>query len=536
MRIRIRDDGMIRRRRYYYENVFGVDQYSMKTLRALHTKYTRDYLTLFKSLSSMYGASPQKREIDDAVTLVQKVRGAIESILQSNTIDRADAKILYELTGQIEEKKQGMLEQAAQVKALRERLDKIQRETGISTKDLNVTRQIVRRGVKQAAGTQREGVMDFLARTAPGTLELGRRLTRGVTTAVAGPFAPALGVGYDIARGAAGAVGGLRKKLMEREERKLASRLRSYRPEGLEDVSRVRGVGTPLAGISGILERGKTGRVAGVGSGTGAGAGVTSKTLANFWNRGAYKAKYTRELLGVLKDIRKGKKGKGDLKDSLLGAVDNFAILGASMLPLLGKAGKFAALAVAIGWTGHQLNELRKASGAYLKAKKSEKEASEAFTSSVRQWNDLIVKEGIVEVAERLGKTVDQVAKEQAERERKARRAELAARPFHQKALSKINVELLGARDPYMERPEGVREAEIIRAGGGTTGAARAIEEQTKKLAELTEAIKKAAERMDTGAGTGAAEVPAGIGIPNVHDSGDALLNEQANGGLGLED
>jgi len=525
---------MTRRRRFYYENVFGVDQYSMKTLRALHTKYTRDYLTLFKSLSSMYGPSPQKREIDDAVSLVQKVRGTIESILQSNSIDRADAKVLYELTGQIEEKKQGMLEQAAQVKALRERLDKIQRETGVSAKDLNVTRQIVRRGVKQAAGTQREGVMDFWSRTAPGTLELGRKLARGATAALAGPFAPILGVGYDIAKGAAGMAGGLRKKLMERQERKLASRLRSYTPEGLEDVSRARGAGTPLAGISDILERGETGRVAGVELGTG--AGPASKTLADFWNRGAYRAKYTRELLGVLKDIRgKGKKGKGDLKNSLLDAVDDFAILGASMLPLLGKAGKFAALAVAIGWTGHQLNELRKASGDYLKAKKDEQSASAAFTASVRQWNDLIVKGGIVEVAERLGKTVDELAKEQADRERKARRAELAARPFHQKALSTINVELLGGRDPYAERPEGVREAEIIRAGGGTTGAARAIEEQTKKLAELTEAIRKAAERMD-GGGAGAAEVSAGIGVPNVHDSGDALLNEQANGGLGLED
>lgn len=523
---------MARQQRFYYDNMFGVDQYSMKTLRAIHTKYTRDYLGFFKSLSSMYGPSPQKREIDDAVTLIQKVRGTIESILQSNTIDRADAKNLYELTGQIEEKKQGMMEQASQVKALRDRLDKIQQESGISAKDLNVTRQTVRRGVKQAADSQREGVMDFLSGAAPGTLDLGRKLARGAATALAGPFAPILGAGYEVAKGAAGVVGGLRKKMRERQERKLSSKLRAYTPGDMEGISRARGAGTPLAGISGIGQQVK--KSLGVEPGTGKGRGMDS--LMGFWNRGAYKAKYTKELLKILKDgLGKKKKGTGGLKNSILDAVDDFAILGASMLPFLGKAGKFAALAVAIGWTSYQLNQLRKASTGYLKAKKSETDASEAFTSSVRQWNKLIVEEGIVEVAERLGKTVDQIAADQADRERRARRAELAARPFHQKMASKLNVELLGARDPYADRAEGARESEIIRSGGGTTGAARAIEEQTKKLAEMTEAIKKAAERLDGGLFSGV-PTPAGLTAPNVHDSGDALLNEQANGGLGLED
>lgn len=524
---------MARQRRFYYENVFGVDQFSMKTLRALHSKYTRDYLTFFKSLSRMYGPSPQKREIDDAVTLIQKVRGTIESILHSSTIDRADAKVLYELTGQIEEKKQGMLEQAAETKALRDRLEKIQREVGLSAKDLNVTRQIVRKGVKQAAGQQREGVLDFLSRTAPGSLELGRKLTRGSAAVLAGPFAPILSAGYDIAKGAAGVVGGVRKKMLERQERKLGGRLRSYSPsEGMEDVSRARGVGAPLAGISGLEERAGV-RDTGIAPGTGGGRGCDS--LSDFWNKGAYKAKYTKELMKVLKDSI-GKKSKGSMKNSLLDAVDDFAILGASMLPLLGKAGKFALLAGAVLWTSKQMVGLSNASHDYMKAKRSEQEASEAFTSSVRQWNDLIVKEGIVKVAERLGKTVDQLAKDQVTRERAARKAALAARPLHEKVMTRLNVELLGGRDPSVSLPEDARARQIIRAGGGdATENERVLRESSEKMTAALDKMTKAMEKWEAREREAAQKYP-GVFAPNTHDSGDALLNEQANGGLGIED
>lgn len=523
---------MALKRRYYYENVFGVDQYSMKVLRALHTKYTRDYLSFFKSLSSLYGPSPQKREIEDAIVLVQKVRATIESVLQNQTIDQDDARVLYEMTGQIEQKKQDLMDQASQVKALQDRLDKIQRETGLSPKALNITRQIVRRGVKQAARSQSEGLMDFLSREAPGTLELGRKLARGAAATLAGPFAPILGTGYEVLRGAAGVAGGIRKKIQNRQERKFASKLKSYTPAGnLEDIVRARGMGTGLSGITGTVAREikHPERIdAGIGHGR------REMGLMEFWSRGAYKAKYTKELLGVLKSLG-GKKGRiGELKNSLSDVVEDFGFLGAAMLPLLGKVGKFALLAVAIGWTSKKMIDLGHVSSDYLKAKKQEVKASEAFAASVKKWNDLIVEEGITKLAARLGKTVDELAREQAERERSNRRAAQLASPFQKKVWNNWtgfmrSVDLL---PQVQEKTIEERMTQIIRAGGGTASpAARALEEQAQKTSELIEAIRKAADRL----GTASPSVPnTNTAIPNVHDSGDALINEQANGLLGI--
>lgn len=527
---------MIRRRRYYYENVFGVDQYSMKTLRALHAKYTRDYLTFFKSLSSMYGASPQKREIDEAVVLVQQVRGIIESILQSSNIDRADAKNLYEITGKIEEKKQSLLEQAADVRALRERLDRIQRETGLSTESLNVTRQIVRGGVRQAAGAQREGVIDFLSRAAPGTLELGRKLGRGAAAVLAGPFAPILGAGFEVAKGAAGVVGGIRKKMLERQERRFGGRLRTYTPsERLEDVMRARGMGTPLSGVAGTVERGVR-RDLGLGGAEEA-RGRGMESLMGFWNKGAYRAKYTKELLSVLKDMR-GKKGRVSLGNWLADAADDFKLLGVAMLPLLGKLGMFAALTGAVVLTGDQFIKLNGAMLDYEKSKRMEQEAVEALSRSVSDWNEFIVKEGIQTVAELSRLSIEEVARAQLEREKELKRSQLAARPFHQKLLGGARGMMEGA---YIIVPEPIkseeeRVKEIIRAGGGTaTETDRLLREQGERIAGALDKMTIAMAKWEERERVAAAKYPDLFG-PNVHDSGDSLLNGQANGNLGLEE
>lgn len=524
------------KRRFYYENVFGVDQYSMKVLRALHAKYTRDYLSFFKYLSSMYGASPQKREIDEAVTLVQKVRGTIESILQAQSIDRDDARVLYDLTGQIEEKKDALMEQAAQVRALRDRLDKVQREVGISSKDLNITRQIVRKGVKQAAGSQREGAMDFLARTAPGTLELGRRLTRGAAATLAGPFAPILGVGYDVARGAAGVAGGIRKKFQERQERRFTSKLKAYGPAGnLEGVARARGMGTSLTGIAGTVAR-ETKRAMDLEDRSGKGRGCD---LMGFWNKGAYRAKYTKELLGVLKDIRgKGRGRVADLKERLLDTVDDFALLGTAMAPLIAKGAGFALLAIGVGHAVYQFGRLHNAVDDWLGAKSKEKDALALAEKSYSNWMKVIEKEGIESVAKRANRSVrdmaEFLAKEQMRIEQQRRRTRSGASGV----LSDIKEVALG---PDIGPSLVERRDEIIRAGGADPSQhtlANAIKEQTratKDLAEGFRALGKELERrereMNEKYPTTGTMFP-----PNLHDSGDTLLNEQANGNLGFED
>jgi len=524
-------------RRFYYENVFGVDQYSMKVLRALHAKYTRDYLAFFKSLSSMYGASPQKREIDDAVMLVQKVRGTIESVLQNKSIDRDDARVIYELTGQIEEKKDALMEQAAQVKALRERLDKVQREVGISAKDLNITRQIVRKGVKQAAGSQREGVMDFLARTAPGTLELGRKLTRGAAATFAGPFAPLLGAGYDVARGAAGIAGGLGKKLRQRQERRFASKLKAYAPgEDLEGLAQARGMGTSLSGITGTVAR-ETKRAMDLEGRVG--AGKCSCDLMDFWNKGAYRAKYTKELLSVLKDMRgKGKGRVADLKERLLDTVDDFALLGTAMAPLIAKGAGIALLAVGVGHAVYQFGRLHKAVDSWLGAKDAEKEALKLAEKSYSNWMKVVEKEGIVSVAKQANMSVRNMAEFLAKEQQRIERERRRTRSGASGVLADLREVVLG---PDVGPSLVERRDEIIRAGGADPSAhtlASEMQKLNKNMSEQIELMRKANENMARREREAAEKYPVTGAMfpPNLHDSGDALLNEQANGRLGLED
>jgi hypothetical protein len=524
---------MARRRRFYYENVFGVDQYSMKVLRALHAKYTRDYLSFFKSLSSMYGASPQKKEIDSALNLVQKVRGTIESILQNQTIGRDDAKVLYELTGQIEEKKDALMEQAAQVKALRAKLDKVQQEIGISAKDLNVTRQIVRKGVKQAIGSQREGVMDFLSRTAPGTLELGRRLARGTAETLAGPFAPILGMGYDVAKGAVGVAGGVRKKLMERQERKFASKLKAYSPTGdLENVVQARRAGASLADIAGTVGRGVS-QTPQIKDRTGRGRADVS--LMEFWNKGAYRAKYTKELLSVLKDIRgKGRGRLGDLRTGLADVADDFVLLGAAMGPLIAKGAGFALLAVGVGNAIVQFGRLHNAVNDWLGAKKQEKEALAASEKSYQNWIKVIEKQGIEEVAKQAHMSVrgmaEHLAKEKMRIDLEHRRLRSGVKGF----VEELKDVVMG---PNVGPSLVERSNEIIRIGGGdpaTYTLAAEMKKLNDKVSEQNDLMKRANENMARREKEANEKYPVTGTMfpPNVHDSGDVLLNEHANGNL----
>jgi len=525
---------MALKRRFYYENVFGVDQYSMKVLRALHAKYTRDYLSFFKSLSSMYGASPQKREIDEVVMLVQKARGTIESILQSQSIDRDDARVLYDLTGQIEEKKDALMEQAAQVKALRDRLDKVQREVGISSKDLNITRQIVRKSVKQASGSQREGVMDFLARTAPGTLELGRRLTRGVTAAFAGPFAPILGAGYDVARGAAGVAGGIRKKLQDRQERRFTSRLKAYGPgagEDLERGSRVRGMGASLTGITGMAAR-EAGRMMDVVDGSGKGH---TMDLMSFWSKGAYRAKYTKELLNVLKDIRGKRKGReANLKDRLLDTADDFALLGTAMAPLLVKGGGIALLAVGVGNAAVQFGKLYDAVDDWLGAKKDEKKALKIAEKSYSNWMRVIEEQGIEKIAEQAHMSVlkfsEGLAKQRQEIEMLRRSTRSGVGGF----LVNMKEAVLG---PDVGPSLVERREEIIRAGGADPSRytiERTVKDQIdvmKKLTDGMNALSEAMEKRERDYGTVGSSNSMGEVPRDAFDAGDdVLLQMQSNG------
>jgi hypothetical protein len=483
----------------------------------------------------MYGASPQKREVDDAIGLVQKVRGTIESVLQNQSISHDDARVIYDLTGQIEQKKDELVEQAAQVKALRDRLDRVQREVGISTAELNVTRQVVRKGVKQAIGSQREGASDFLSRTAPGTLDLGRQLARGAATALAGPFAPILGAGYDVAKGAAGVVGGIRKKLSEQQERRFAGRLKAYSPGGLESVSVARGRGTALSGITGIGGR-EVGRPT---LDVGGDRGRSDGSLMDFWNKGAYRAKYTKELLSVLKEGRVRGKGRvSDLGDSMTDAAKDFALLGKAMGPLLLKAGRFALLAVGVGNAVVQFGRLHKAVNDWLGAKDAEREALELSKSSYNNWMKVIEKEGIESVAKQAKMTVRAMAENLAKEEARIDLERRRLRSGVDGILGEMKDVVFG---PDVGPSITERRDAIIRVGGAdpslhTIGAE--LGELNDRLNEQIEQMKRANENMMRRDAEMNEKYPAtgNMSSSNLHDSGDALLNEQASGGLGIGD
>ena len=474
----------IRRRRYYYENVFGVDRFSLRTLRAMYVKLERDYTVFFRTLSDLYGQSKQKREVDETLKDINKALGIVRSVIDSGEIAKKDAELLYDLFDRIEESKQFFLEQAASVKALQERLEKVTRDTGVSPQDLNITKDIVRTGIRQAQQSQREGTKSFLDRTAPGMMKLGGDLGTGVATALAGPFTPVLGALKDVVGGVVGIGRGMRERKFSTEARESAGRIRPSTP-----VSQPAETTTQHATVSTV--------------GPVATKGLTSSDLYKFFDRDAFRAKWTKAHLEAVKGGVGGKGDPGELGlgglGSLVGkASDALRTFGPAVVAgsaaFLGKGG----LALGAAWGAKKLYDLGKEVVKYESAQKQARKASDAYAHSVNMWADFLSDpENLLKYQKQRGVSLEQIAEEDARRRLTAEQKKLETLPLHKKAWAGVREtgrEFMGLGGPQLSPDQLVDKyvKDFFRERGlGTTPEARELDKNTQAIKEMVEEFRR---------------------------------------------
>lgn len=490
-----------------------VDQFNTQTLEALHTKLSRDYLGLFRSLQKLYQKGKQRKALDSTVKELNQTVALLNNILRKGSISKEDAETLTTGINKINEDKDYFLQQAQGVQAFRERLDQVSEATGVSLEDLNITEEIVRRGVRQARKKPLRKAVSALRGAMPETRGVIGGLARGAGVAALGPFAPLAGMGIGALRDVLGLgrrVGGLAVgAVRERRQARLGRMLRpaAYRaaPEELEYMAARRGVAPGLSAFRGLGRQPVSRRRS---------REEAVAPLTYFFNKKAYRAKWTRD---VLKWIKESGKGKGKFRTMLTGL---FTSLGAAIGPLLGAAG-FAALAVGVGHSIYQFNKLRNVWKDYTKAKELERKAHER---QMKAWDMQL---------DHLEKRIKET-KPEWEEVRKTTKFLTEQREIREH-IGEYQVPAVAVIDPFYRAPlatppgPGI-ERMVPGPGVAPLGTApRAPEISSEMFQKLMESINNLSEQVKRDREAGSIKE---VGLGNLFDSGDVLVNIHASGEL----
>jgi hypothetical protein len=328
-----------------YKGAFGADQFSIQAMKSLHTKYTYDYLPYFEALEDIYDPdSPRAKDIRETIALINRMRDLLEEVVSSGQITSDNSKRLTSLAGKIQARKRFFAREAKKVDALHQSLQEASEKTGISLQELNATRERIKAGIQLSQEAAQEprvpdvGVPEKFARR---PRRWADRMLPSIGAVTLGPFYPVV------------------EKLVKeeiRERRALGgwgfpegtSAGREYLPElsGFPRGSRVRRTKSRFT----VQEQ--------------------AASLMWFFEEGAYKTKWTKELLAAVKGERPTGIGEG-----ILGGLGTML---ASLLP-----GVLGAAAGAIPvWLGE------KAYAKWTEALAGEYEALDRQLDSLIMWTE----------------------------------------------------------------------------------------------------------------------------------------------------
>lgn len=332
------------------ENKINLTTSNMQSLLALQKKYERDYLLFFQELSKMYQQGETKKQIDEALQNVDKIITLLKDIISYGSVSVKDSEKIYTLVDKLEEKKIYFLDQIPRIKALQEKVQKIEQKTGISLDDLNVTSDIA----KESVAISRKGEVSQKSKLSrltnlPTVRNLASEAGKFAGVTAAGPFyniaKDIFGFGKDVYSAAKGyQQDRIAKRDQQREEDLMGSLRTSSSGENinrfdLEGLKSARNRPPVLSGFEGMSNRKPD-------------LQQQVAPLKEFFDKDAYKTKWTKELLENSKAAKDQKMGFfDDLKSGFEG-------LHSGILPLIGKAGVFAGLAVATGFAVNRLYTL----------------------------------------------------------------------------------------------------------------------------------------------------------------------------------
>lgn len=290
---------MIRRHRYYYKNEFTVSDINLKMLKVLQLKYSRDYLKFFKSLRSSFGkADTGVEEIDAALKSTNKLVGILDSCIIANAITKEDAKVIYQLVQDIENNKNQLVELAKNNQDVGDMLNLATEDSEVSVEDLSVTQKKAKSIVNPAVASLKEGKLDYLERTMPKTYTKGKEIVKGLAASVLGPMYPMAEIGKDLLFEGYGLARSAKDRLFY--GKRSVNELNSKSDRRGTESDR-RGVTIPnqysdyyspsyYNSQQGSKEKAKK---------------FGAEVFKDFFDKDAYRAKWTKELLKYIKDATK---------------------------------------------------------------------------------------------------------------------------------------------------------------------------------------------------------------------------------------
>ncbi len=266
------------------------DKHSVQILSALEKKYTRDYLTFFENLANSYKGGPKKKELDGLVVRIKKVVVLIQEIMRGDILSQEKADQLLGSVQYIEEKKQYWILQSHKIKALQEKLQQVTESTGIEETDLNASLDVAQAGVKQTRKARTPQTM--VQKTLSKTYGLAKQAAVPTAAAILGPM-------YKPVRMMLDPLMGLSDTMSSTKESHITERVSPVAPQMRHP------------GLDQLFQSGQQ-QVPSLRN-----PQVESWKL--FFDKEAYKAKWTKELLDNVKKIatNQGRSAGGGLLDNI---------------------------------------------------------------------------------------------------------------------------------------------------------------------------------------------------------------------------
>lgn len=322
-----------KRRRYYYPSPLAIDKFNTQVFKALNVKLNRDYLEFFGRLSKLYQRGELKKRLMATTNTVHKSISILDSMISTTKVSKEQVEALVQNIEVINADRDYYVDLSEQNKSLQDKMYKVEEATGVSPKDINITKEIIVKGAAQTKRRTKEGTIPFLQRTMPGTMQLGAELGKGVLGAVLGPFAPIAGMAGEVARGVVGAGLGIKEKIASQREARLGGRLapmaQGLDPSVFQKIAGARERGPAISGFRGVSRRAPARRRT---------KEELVMPLQYFFDKKAHKAKWTKDMSDRFKSIEKAMNkwsGKG------IGGM--FGDLTSGITPLIAKIGLLTA-------------------------------------------------------------------------------------------------------------------------------------------------------------------------------------------------
>jgi len=337
------------RSRYLKKGMSAMSRQTVDTLVGIKTKY-KDFIRFFKSMKMRYKGTDTEPEIDGTLNALYNVQRQLGTVLYTKGRPATDAEI-QDMLSSIELIDARVVEFSQRMSGdaeLRKQAEAAAEKTSVSAEALGGSSKAIKESISQMPGGKAGKLTaQDIKGAAPELFEGGKQLGKGLLTAALGPFA-----GMAMAAGG-GALGVAKKMVSKRQEAKRLQTAQMLMPvsemtaEGIkEQVEQSREFGTKVGGVT-RKYRGTEYEPEYGGPGFGDSQRLVKPSpkqrelggkdkvqeglvkthalsLEQFFGKPAYKAKYTKEIMKLMRKIAGVKGG--------VGAIDGGGRVGGGLL------------------------------------------------------------------------------------------------------------------------------------------------------------------------------------------------------------